>query len=85
MRFDLPQSFAPDTDVILLCTNLVKKDMASPNVYEAALALNALANIATPDLARDLVSDVVGKLNSPTPYIRKRGKILQPANCELRA
>eukprot|EP01052_Picozoa_sp_SAG31_P052230 SAG31_NODE_12797_length_916_cov_1.041616_1_plen_216_part_10 len=70
------QSFAPDTDVILLCTNLVKKDMASPNVYEAAIALNALANIATPDLSRDLVSDVVGKLNSPTPYIRKRGVLL---------
>lgn len=70
------QSFAPDTEVALLCTNLIKKDMASPNMYEAGLSLNALANIVTPDLSRDLVADVVGKLNSPTPYLRKRGVLL---------
>lgn len=70
------QTFAPDTDVVLLATNLIKKDMSSPNTYEASLALNALANIVTPDLSRDLVADVVAKLASPTPYVRKRGVLL---------
>ena len=70
------QSFSPHTEVALLTTNLIKKDMASPNSYEAALALNSLANIVTPDLSRDLVADVVGKLASPTPYVRKRGVLL---------
>lgn len=70
------QTFSPETDVVLLATNLIKKDMSSPNAYEAVLALNALANIVTPELSRDLVADVVSKLASPTAYVRKRAVLL---------
>ena len=34
------QSFNDDTDVLLLTTNLVRKDLGSTNQVEAALALN---------------------------------------------
>jgi AP-3 complex subunit delta-1 len=44
----------------------------SKNQYEAGVALNALSNICTPDLARDLAPDIVSMLTSSRPYIRKK-------------
>ncbi len=41
-------------------------------MYETGIALNCLSNICTPELARDLVPDVVSMLNSARPYIRKK-------------
>ena len=38
--------------------------------------MNCLSNIATHDLARDLVSDVVAMLTSNRPYTRKRALLL---------
>mmetsp|Transcript_29695 Transcript_29695/g.41030 ORF Transcript_29695/g.41030 Transcript_29695/m.41030 type:complete len:1213 (-) Transcript_29695:137-3775(-) len=77
------QSFREDTSVILLTTNLFRKDMtgqgggalatnANFSHFEAGLALNCLANICTKDLARDLAADVVALLNSSKPYVRKK-------------
>jgi Adaptin N terminal region len=66
------QSFHAGTDVLIMCTALIRKDMMSPSVYEAGIALNTLAAVATHDLARDLATDLVSMLNSSRPYIRKR-------------
>ena len=77
------QSFREETSVILLTTNLFKKDMtgqgggalsthATLSQYEAGIALNCLANICTKDLARDLAADVVALLNSSRVYVRKK-------------
>jgi AP-3 complex subunit delta-1 len=57
------QSFLDNTDVLLLITNLLKKDLASTNAHEAGFALDCLANVMTPDLARDLVADIFSLLN----------------------
>ncbi|KAI8833209.1 adaptin N terminal region-domain-containing protein [Chytridium lagenaria] len=65
-------SFRQDTDVLMLCTNLIKKDLSSNNYLETALALNGLATIVTPDLGRDLAPDLLAMLNHSRPYIRKR-------------
>eukprot|EP01035_Chromulina_nebulosa_P016833 gene16833-22318_t len=57
------QSFTETTDVILLTTNLFKKELASSQTltqYEIGLAINCLANIANKDLARDCITDVIG-------------------------
>jgi hypothetical protein len=56
--------------VLLLVPNLLKKDLASTNAIEAGFALDSLANIMTPDLARDLVSDIFNLLSrywAPNP------------------
>ena len=53
------QSFNSKTDVIVLCTQLLKKEFQAKSAYEIGLAINCLANIATEDLARDLLGDVV--------------------------
>ncbi|KAN0135622.1 Ap3d1 protein [Lactarius tabidus] len=68
------QSFGPDTDVLMLTTNLLKKDLtSSPN--EIAVSLNGLSHTVSPDLARDLSNDVVTMLSHSRPHIRKRAVI----------
>jgi AP-3 complex subunit delta-1 len=61
--------------VILLTTNLFKKEFCgtlNSTQYECGLAINCLANIATKDLARDCISDLVLLMNHTRPYIRKK-------------
>lgn len=70
------QSFTQSTDVVLLCTNLLKKEFGSINEYEVGLAINVLANIATTDLARDLLGDVVAMMHSPKAYVRKKATLV---------
>ena len=72
------QTFTQDTDVILLTTNTLKKELRGAvgpgmtGVYEAGLALNCLSNIVTEDLARELLPDVTNLTNHPQPYLRKK-------------
>jgi len=69
------QSFDENTDVILLTTNLFKKEFtgaSNPTQYEVGIAINSLANIATRDLARDCISDMVLLMNHNRPYLRKK-------------
>jgi AP-3 complex subunit delta-1 len=70
------QSFHESTDVIVLCTQLLKKELQAKSPYEIGLAINTLANIATEDLSRDLLADVVTMLTSSRPYIRKKATLV---------
>ncbi|KAH6575611.1 hypothetical protein BASA60_004914 [Batrachochytrium salamandrivorans] len=65
-------SFKQDTDVLMLCTNLIKKDMSSNNSEDGSVAMHTLAQIITPDLARDLHMDLIAMLNNSKPYMRKQ-------------
>lgn len=61
--------------MILLTTNLFKKEFTNninSNQYEVGMAINCLANIATKDLARDCIGDLVSLMNHSKPYIRKK-------------
>ncbi|KAJ2668509.1 AP-3 complex subunit delta, partial [Coemansia sp. RSA 1285] len=51
------QSFHQETDVLMLTTNLIRKDLASANDMEVAVALDGLAQIATPELSMSLFDD----------------------------
>lgn len=69
----------PDkSPVVLLTTNLLKKEMrgatvgSGDNVYHAGLAVNCLSNIATEDLGRELLPDLLNLLKHPSPYSRKK-------------
>ncbi|KAG7362250.1 adaptin N terminal region-domain containing protein [Nitzschia inconspicua] len=73
------QGFHKDTDVILLSTNLLKKELRSANVggsmagvYEAGLAINCISNIITPELAQDLLPELTNLTAHPQPYLRKK-------------
>jgi len=72
------QAFTQSTDVVLLTTNTLKKELRGAigpgmnGVYEAGLAINCLSNIVTEDLARELLQDVTNLTSHPQPYLRKK-------------
>ncbi|KAK0394864.1 hypothetical protein QR680_000975 [Steinernema hermaphroditum] len=70
------QSFHDETDVLMLTTNMIRKDLHSPNMYDVGVALGGLSCFVTTDLARDLANDVVNLLTSSRPYVRKRAVLL---------
>lgn len=70
------QSFTAKTDVLVLCTQLLKKEFQAKSPFEIGTGINCLANIATEDLARDLLGDVVTMLTSSRPYIRKKATLV---------
>ena len=70
------QCFNENTDVMVLATNLIRKDCMSHQLYDAGLAINCLANICTPELARDLVPDIVSMMTSARPYTRKKAVLV---------
>lgn len=65
-------SFTQNTPVLIMATNLIKKDLHSNDGKETIMALHTLAQIVTPELARDLHQDVIILLNNSNPFIRKR-------------
>lgn len=80
------QSFNESTDLILLTTNLFKKEFANNlnSFYCIGLALNCLGNIATRDLSRDCISDVLQLMGHAQPYIRKKAIVtLYKVNLDL--
>ncbi|GLJ10009.1 hypothetical protein SUGI_0120040 [Cryptomeria japonica] len=70
------QSFKEDTEVLLLITNQLRKDLTSINEYEAGLALECLSRIATPDLARDLTPEIFTLLGSSKHYVKKKANLV---------
>jgi len=70
------QSFHQDTEVLMLATNMIRKDLSSTSMYEAGLTLSSLSCFLSPDLARDLSNDVLSLLTSTKPYLRKKGVLL---------
>jgi AP-3 complex subunit delta len=72
------QGFTQDTDVVLLTTNLLKKELRGAvgggmlGVYEAGLAINCISNIVTDDLACDLLPELTTLTTHHQPYLRKK-------------
>lgn len=70
------QGFRQDTDVLMLATNLMKKDIASSNPSEVSVALGGLGDIVSPDLARDLSHDLVIMLSHSKATVRKKAVLV---------
>lgn len=60
----------------MLTTNMIRKDLNSQNQYDAGLALSGLSCFISPDLARDLVHDIMTLLTSTKPYLRKKAVLM---------
>ncbi|KAK4409544.1 AP-3 complex subunit delta [Sesamum angolense] len=66
-------SFNPSTtDVILLLTHQLRKDLSSSSVHDVSLALSTLSSICNPDLSRDLTPELFTLLSSGKPFVRKK-------------
>ncbi|RKP11855.1 Clathrin/coatomer adaptor, adaptin-like protein [Piptocephalis cylindrospora] len=74
-------SFTRDTSVLMLATNLLQKDISSNDPVNVSVALNTLADIATPDLARDLSPHMQPLLSHPDIRLRKRASITMYKCC----
>ncbi|XP_078484816.1 AP-3 complex subunit delta-1 isoform X1 [Ciona intestinalis] len=70
------QCFHSETDVLMLTTNMIRKDLGSQNFFDAGIALNGLSCFITPDLARDLANDILALMTSSRPYTRKRAVLI---------
>ncbi|KAL2119492.1 hypothetical protein VTJ04DRAFT_6453 [Mycothermus thermophilus] len=66
------QSFRPDTDVLMMATNLLKKDVAASLPTIIALPISALPHIVTPSLAMSLLGDLLPRLTHSHAVIRKK-------------
>lgn len=70
------QSFHADTELLMLTTNMIRKDLNSQNQYDAGLALSGLSCFISSDLARDLVNDIMTLLTCTKPYLRKKAVLM---------
>lgn len=66
------QSFRPDTEVLMLATNLLKKDLTSTSPITMSLPIITLPHVITPSLALSVLSDLLPRLTHSHPTIRKK-------------
>jgi AP-3 complex subunit delta-1 len=66
------QSFRTDTEVLMLATNLLKKDLTSPSIPTMSLPLVTLPHIVTSSLALSLLTDLMPRLSHSQPAVRKK-------------
>jgi len=66
------QSFRPDTDVLMLAENLLKKDLTSASPTIISLPLIAIPHVINPSMANSLLSDLLPRLTHSQPAIRKK-------------
>lgn len=58
-----------------LCIFHISSDLNSPTQFVVGLALCTLGAIASPEMARDLASEVERLMKSPNAYIRKKATL----------
>ena len=63
------------SDILLLSSNIIKKDLSSNNKYIVAAALTTIGEIGTPDMCRDTCPEIIKCLNSTNPYIKKKAAL----------
>ncbi|KAH8698249.1 putative AP-3 complex subunit delta [Talaromyces proteolyticus] len=70
------QSFRAETEVLMLATNLLKKDIVSSSVVNLLLPLATLPHILTPSLAMSLLNDILPRLSHSNTTIRKKSIVV---------
>ncbi|KAM3078606.1 AP-3 complex subunit delta [Clarireedia jacksonii] len=66
------QSFRPDTEVLMLATNLLKKDLGSSAPTTISLPIITLPHVITPSLAMSVLTDLLPRMTHSHPAIRKK-------------
>jgi AP-3 complex subunit delta-1 len=66
------QSFRPDTEVLMLAENLLKKDLMSQTTSVICLPLAAIPHVVNPGMANSLLGDLLPRLTHSQPGIRKK-------------
>ncbi|KAI6896788.1 Adaptor protein complex AP-3 delta subunit, partial [Hortaea werneckii] len=66
------QSFRPDTEVLMLAENLLKKDLNSSDKSTIALPLTTIPHVINTSMANSLLTDLIPRLSHSSPAIRKK-------------
>lgn len=66
------QSFRPDTEVLMLATNLLKKDLTATSTTTIALPIVTLPHVITPSLALSVLPDILPRLTHSNSAVRKK-------------
>jgi len=66
------QTFRPDTEVLMLAENLLKKDLTSPSIPTLSLPLITLPHLITSSLALSILTDLLPRLTHSQPSVRKK-------------
>ncbi|KAK3048134.1 AP-3 complex subunit delta [Extremus antarcticus] len=66
------QSFRPDTEVLMLAENLLKKDLKSADKATMTLPLTTIPHVINPSMANSLLIDLLPRLAHSDPRIRKK-------------
>jgi AP-3 complex subunit delta len=66
------QTFRSDTEVLMLATNLLKKDLSSASIPTMSLPLITLPHVVTSSLALSLLTDILPRLSHSQPAVRKK-------------
>ncbi|RVX68549.1 hypothetical protein B0A52_07973 [Exophiala mesophila] len=66
------QTFGPETEVLMLAENLLKKDLTSPSIPILSLPLITLPHIITSSLALSILTDLLPRLSHSQPAVRKK-------------
>ncbi|KOS14711.1 adaptor protein complex ap-3 delta subunit [Malassezia pachydermatis] len=68
--------WAEDTEVLILATNLIKKDLHSAAHLDVLAALHGLSHVITQELAQHLVDDISVMLTHSRALVRKRAVLV---------
>jgi len=63
------------SEVLLLTSNSIKKDLIGNNHFIVSVALNTIGEVCTPDLCRDLNLEVIKLMSSTNQYIKKKAAL----------
>ncbi|OHS94768.1 Adaptin N terminal region family protein [Tritrichomonas foetus] len=69
------QSWQPHSDVVLMATNRIIKDLTSNNHFFTSLVLSSVTPFLSNQLAQDIASDVILQLNSSKSSIRQKAAV----------
>lgn len=82
--------FDENQDILTLLTNSLDLDLKSTDMFVVSLALTALGNVASNELAKDLYPQVEKLLKSSLSYIKKKATLvaaklieMEPSLCEV--
>ncbi|QIW99888.1 hypothetical protein AMS68_005406 [Peltaster fructicola] len=66
------QTFRPDTEVLMLAENLLKKDLGNTDKNTISLTLSTIPHVINPSMANSLLIDLLPRMSHSNPTIRKK-------------
>jgi len=71
----ISQLLDESSDILMMVTNSIKKDLNAKETYVIALGLTAIAEVSTQEMCRELYPEVKRLMKSGSSYIRQRAAL----------